>query len=64
MARSVAACALIIAVTTAVMLARNHGSFFFPLDDPYIHLRVAQRIAHGGYGINAGEFSSPEGAAQ
>jgi hypothetical protein len=58
-ARSVAACALIVAVATALMLARNHGHFFYPLDDPYIHLRVAQRIARGGYGINAGEFSSP-----
>ncbi len=59
MARSVAACALIVAIATALMLARNHGHFFYPLDDPYIHLRVAQQIARGGYGINAGEFSSP-----
>lgn len=59
MARTVAACALIVAIATALMLAQNHGHFFYPLDDPYIHLRVAQRIAHGGYGINAGEFSSP-----
>ncbi|HWE27085.1 MAG TPA: hypothetical protein VHB97_03740, partial [Polyangia bacterium] len=59
MARSVAACALIVAVATALMLVHNHGHFYYPLDDPYIHLRVAQRIWHGGYGINAGEFSSP-----
>ncbi|MCA6116216.1 hypothetical protein J6524_15120 [Bradyrhizobium sp. WSM 1738] len=31
----------------------------FTLDDPYIHLAVADQILAGGYGVNAGEFSSP-----
>lgn len=32
----------------------------YTLDDPYIHLRVAENIVnHGGYGINPGEFSTP-----
>ncbi len=33
--------------------------FSYTLDDPFIHLRMAQQIASGHYGINAGEFSSP-----
>ena len=35
------------------------GHFFFSLDDPYIHLALAEQIARGTYGINAGEFGSP-----
>lgn len=37
----------------------NAGVFTYTLDDPYIHLALAQRIARGFYGINAGEPSSP-----
>src|SRR6478672_7980636 len=29
------------------------------IDDPYIHLAVAENILTGGYGINASEHSSP-----
>lgn len=32
---------------------------FFTLDDAYIHLAVADQILSGGYGVNAGEYSSP-----
>ena len=35
------------------------GRLVFTLDDPYIHLAVADHILSGGYGINAAEFSSP-----
>jgi hypothetical protein len=35
------------------------GHFIYPLDDPYIHLALAENLAHGHYGINATEFSSP-----
>jgi hypothetical protein len=31
----------------------------FTLDDPYIHLAVADQILSGGYGVNGSEFSSP-----
>jgi hypothetical protein len=31
----------------------------FTLDDPYIHLAVADHILSGGYGVNGSEFSSP-----
>jgi hypothetical protein len=35
------------------------GVFVFTLDDPYIHLAVADHILSGGYGVNASEYSSP-----
>ncbi len=35
------------------------GRLIFTLDDPYIHLAVADHILSGGYGVNASEFSSP-----
>lgn len=37
----------------------NDGYFVYTLDDPYIHLRLAQFIRNGFYGLYAGEFSSP-----
>jgi hypothetical protein len=41
------------------VLVLNDGKFIYTLDDPYIHLAVAEQIAAGHYGINAVEFSSP-----
>lgn len=35
------------------------GNFIYTIDDPYIHLAVAENILRGGYGINLGEHSSP-----
>src|SRR3569833_1346358 len=35
------------------------GRLVFTLDDPYIHLAVADHILSGGYGVNASEYSSP-----
>lgn len=37
----------------------THGHFTYSLDDPYIHLALAEQLAHGHYGINAIEVSSP-----
>ena len=34
------------------------GVFEYPLDDVYIHLAMAEQIGVGGYGVNAGEYSS------
>ncbi|MCB2116364.1 MAG: hypothetical protein KDE00_08700 [Rhodobacteraceae bacterium] len=34
------------------------GVFEYPLDDVYIHLAMASNIAHGTYGVNAGEPAS------
>ena len=63
-ARSVApACvALYLAVALGLLLAilhRDDGVFTYTLDDPYIHLALAESLAHGHYGINLGEASSP-----
>ena len=38
---------------------RDNNVFTYTLDDPYIHLALAQSLAHGHYGINLGEPSSP-----
>jgi hypothetical protein len=37
----------------------NDGKFIYTLDDPYIHLAVAEEIARGHYGINGLEFAAP-----
>lgn len=34
------------------------GVFDYPLDDPYIHMAIAEQIARGGYGVNAGEIAA------
>src|SRR3954471_11916641 len=43
----------------AGMLALPHGRLGYTLDDPYIHLALAERIALGHYGINLGEVTAP-----
>ncbi len=63
-ARSVApACvALYLAVVAGLLFAilhRDQGVFTYTLDDPYIHLALAENLVHGHYGINPGEPSSP-----
>ena len=37
----------------------NSGQFIYTLDDPYIHLRLAENILKGHYGINISEYSAP-----
>ena len=49
---------VILAEFTAILMV-NHGRFLYSLDDAYIHLALADNIAHGHYGINATEFSAP-----
>jgi hypothetical protein len=54
--------ALYLAVVAGLLIAilrGNHGMFTYTLDDPYIHLALAENLAHGHYGINPGEPSSP-----
>ncbi|MBM7069563.1 hypothetical protein [Actibacterium sp. 188UL27-1] len=34
------------------------GYFEYPLDDPYIHMSIAEQIRNGGYGVNAGEYAA------
>lgn len=40
-------------------LAYTGGEFVLALDDPYIHLALAENIATGHYGINPNEVSAP-----
>jgi hypothetical protein len=47
-----------VAVTLVIVLLRA-PHFSYTLDDPYIHLALAQNIAGGHYGINPGETTSP-----
>jgi len=59
---AVACILLYLAVALVLFLAilhSNSGVFTYTLDDPYIHLALAQNLAHGHYGINPGEPSSP-----
>lgn len=49
--------ALVIQIIRIMMI--NGGTFIYTLDDPYIHLALAEEILHGTYGINAGEVSAP-----
>lgn len=41
------------------ILSQNEGKFIYSLDDPYIHLTLANHIAQGHYGINMTEVSAP-----
>ncbi|MEM7722497.1 MAG: hypothetical protein AAF376_08990 [Pseudomonadota bacterium] len=47
------------AILVALALLRTGDAFVYTLDDPYIHLAVAESILAGGYGVNVGEFASP-----
>ena len=47
------------AALVVATLRLTGGAFEYPLDDPYIHLALAEQIVRGGYGINPGELSSP-----
>jgi len=49
----------LLAAKSMALLNENHGVFTYILDDPYIHLRLAEQILAGNYGVNAGEYSSP-----
>ncbi len=44
-------------------LGLTGGQLIYCLDDPYIHLAVAQGIWDGTYGVNPGEASSPSSSA-
>lgn len=42
------------------VVVMNHGVFTYMLDDPYIHLAVAEELGlHGHYGVNLDEVSAP-----
>ena len=54
-----AAVGVVLLAQMLAICARTGTPAFFTLDDPYIHLALAERIAHGEYGINPGEPASP-----
>jgi len=37
----------------------NHGHFGYTLDDPYIHLALAEELLRGNHGVNPGELAAP-----
>lgn len=49
----------ILATQLIKILALNQGHMVYTLDDPYIHLALAERLAQGHYGLNEGEFTAP-----
>ena len=49
----------LIGIEIIAILNLNGGMFTYTLDDPYIHLALADNIAAGHYGLNASEFSAP-----
>lgn len=51
--------AVIVCFELAAILILNSGRFVFTLDDPYIHLALAENILTGNYGVNANEPSAP-----
>src|SRR5882762_3041299 len=51
--------ALALFSVTLVEVLGAGGVLVYTLDDPYIHLALAQRLQHGFYGINPGEPASP-----
>ncbi len=55
---SVASALLAFVALMAVAMARAGWVFEYPLDDVYIHMAMAEQIAAGGYGVNAGELAS------
>lgn len=51
---------LLLCTSALVQIRRlDQGHFTYALDDPYIHLALSEGIAHGHYGINPSEPSSP-----
>ncbi|MCB9666068.1 MAG: hypothetical protein H6732_18315 [Alphaproteobacteria bacterium] len=48
-----------VAVELVLVVRACGGRFVYLLDDPYIHLALAENLASGHHGVNLGEASSP-----
>lgn len=55
---TIGAVALSVVYAAVVMMVASTTSFY-TLDDPYIHMALAENIARGHFGVNLGEFSNP-----
>ena len=51
--------ATVVLVDLCLMFQLTDGKLVYTIDDAYIHLALAENIARGHYGINAGEASAP-----
>lgn len=51
--------AIMCGIFLAAILILNGGRFTYSLDDPYIHLALAENMARGHYGVNLEELSAP-----
>ncbi len=51
--------AVLVSVIAAAILLMTGGHLIYSLDDPYIHVAMAERLMKGHYGINLGEVTSP-----
>lgn len=49
---------VLLTIETVAILVLNSGKFTFSLDDPYIHLNLADKIIKGHYGVNWSAYSS------
>jgi hypothetical protein len=56
---ALALCAAGLGVVVQLSLMKTDGFLVYTLDDPYIHLSVAESILERGYGINTDEYASP-----
>lgn len=54
---------VVLVVVSAALLVQilllNRGKLVYSLDDPYIHMAVAENIVRGTYGVNLAELSAP-----
>jgi len=58
-AYSVLICLAGMALLLFYVLRFAGGHFVYTLDDPYIHLSLAENLLRGHYGVNIGEVASP-----